>query len=95
MQSTCFDSSTEKLTQVDRNALKKQIDLYCNREGIRVQVIKNNMITFDGFLAMLAIFIENSQFQIPWTILTKCGYNEDLSLQVSRLLYIFVYSPSH
>lgn len=82
MQSVCFDNKAEELTPADRDALKKQIREFCDRNTINAEGIKNNMITFDGFLAMLAIFIENNQFQVPWTMLWKCGYTDDLSLQV-------------
>jgi Ras family protein T1 len=52
-----------------------------------IQLLKNNLITFDGFLALMGNFLENSQPQIVWIILRKCGYDENLTLHVS--LFIF------
>lgn len=39
-------------------------------------------LTFQGFLALLAIFIESDQPQVPWCLLTAVGYDHNLKLKV-------------
>lgn len=42
--------------------------------------LQNNKVTFDGFMAMMKKFLEKYALQIPWTVLRRCDYNDQLQL---------------
>lgn len=40
-------------------------------------------LTFEGFLALMKMSIYGAMGVVPWTILRKYGYTDDLVLQVT------------
>jgi Ras family protein T1 len=45
--------------------------------------IENNCITFEGFLTIIkSVMIDQHMYEIPWAILHRCGYDDDLQLVV-------------
>ena len=75
LQLNCFQNhmNNQELTQ-----LKFKISSIVNHGIIK------NQISFDGFLGLLKMNIYAYEYQVPWIILRKCGYNDDLSLEVSE-----------
>jgi Ras family protein T1 len=90
----CFEDANDELNLNDINALKKQIENYSshrnNHNHVTPEFIKKDSITFDGFLAMMAIFIEAYKPQIPWIMLEKFGYDEKLHLMVHTYLLYYI-----
>ncbi len=80
----------------------KCFDLAINHEellAIKRQISKmvpggiyQDKVTFEGYLGLIQMIIENHQLQIPWTILRRFHYNEELQLQVINLLFLFVFN---
>jgi len=75
LQLNCFQNhmNNQELTQ-----LKFKISSIVNHGIIK------NQISFDGFLGLLKMNIYAYEYQVPWIILRKCGYNDDLTLEVGE-----------
>ncbi len=43
-----------------------------------------NLVTFEGFLGLVAMIIEDTSFRIPWQILRRFDYDDDLEYLVSE-----------
>jgi hypothetical protein len=41
-----------------------------------------NKFTFEGFLAIIFVYISHHQISVPWQLLRKFGYDNELTLQV-------------
>jgi hypothetical protein len=76
-QLKCFDLA---INHEELLAIKRQIS------KMVAGGIYEDKVTFEGYLGLIQMIIENHQFQIPWTILRRFNYNEDLMLQVSHIL---------
>lgn len=44
--------------------------------------LRQNKITFEGFMSSIRIFIENSKFFLPWAILRRFDYDDELNLNL-------------
>lgn len=69
----CFDVS---FNAEDMAKLKKQVS------ATIADGIENNHVTFEGFLDIVKAMVDNHQFQVPWAILMRCDFDDDLKLQV-------------
>jgi Ras family protein T1 len=76
----CFDVS---FNAEDLTKLKKQVSSTIS-DGI-----ENNRVTFEGFLDIIKAMIDNHQFQVPWAMLMRCDFNEDLNLNVSWIIVLY------
>ena len=62
--------------------IKKQISKYPLSRSEYVSVVRNGMITFDGFLHIMKILLNRIELQPHWTILRHFGYDDELDLEV-------------
>lgn len=69
----CFDTSLNSEEIIE---IKNQISRTASSH------IVNNMITFEGFLNLIENSIKTYKFQIPWTILRRFDFDDDLTLSV-------------
>lgn len=78
-QYKCFNSpiNSEELMR-----MKRQISKFVTGG------LYKNLVTFEGYLGIVKMFIEQHQFIIPWTILRTFGYDDNLNLEVSFLDFI-------
>jgi len=99
MHGKCFydtDDDIDELSDEELQALKKEVisfnhdRCYDNntKRNSNIVSIRNNSFTFDGFLAMMALYLDKSKPQVPWMILKSCGYTDNISLvlPVGRVL---------
>ena len=50
-------------------------------------------ITFEGFLTLIEFFINDLQFEVPWIVLRRFNYDNELNLKVLNIyIYIYIYS---
>ena len=77
------------MTEAEVNAIKKQITKQPIGRQEHVRVVRNNMITFDGFLHMMKILLNRIELQPHWTILRHFGYDDDLELEVELMSSMF------
>eukprot|EP01038_Epipyxis_sp_PR26KG_P011990 gene11990-16052_t len=72
-QSKVFDVpiNTEELM-----AMKKQIS------QLVMNGLSENKLTFEGFLGIIKLLINKHQFQIPWTMLRRFDYDNELNLSI-------------
>jgi hypothetical protein len=73
LQLNCFDLGID---HSDLQIMKKRI------ENRIVDGIYNSCFTFVGFLELLKMAIERSEFALPWIFLRYYHYDDDLNLQV-------------
>eukprot|EP01039_Chlorochromonas_danica_P004509 gene4509-4945_t len=79
IQSQCFMTP---ITAREVPAIKRQIQI--STPG----GISNNRLTFEGFLALMKMSIFSAMGVVPWTILRKYGYDDDLNLQIPKEITI-------
>jgi mitochondrial Rho GTPase 1 len=75
LQFRCFKS---RLGDEDLKGVKKIVSKNVEN-GLRGQGI-----TLAGFLGIVKIFLDNSQVDMPWTMLRELGYNDELDLEFSE-----------
>lgn len=73
LQLNCFDLGID---HSDLQVMKKRV------ENRIVDGIYNSCFTFIGFLELLKLAIERSEFALPWIFLRYYHYDDDLNLQV-------------
>lgn len=57
--------------------------------------ISKNCVTFEGLLGLIKMNLLAHQYQVPWILLRKCGYDDNLNIIVSNILEIsYYYSAS-
>lgn len=73
-QLRCFD---DLINTDDLMALKRQIST-----SVPGGVV-NNFLTFEGFIGLIKLNIDVHQYQIPWLILRRYNYDDNLNIVVS------------
>ena len=78
-----------------------QLELKCFKDNLRDQeiaVVKRRIfhtvpksvdsgrITLDGFMGLILLFIDHAQPQVPWTVLKRFGYDDNLYLEIPKQL---------
>jgi Ras family protein T1 len=51
--------------------------------------LHDNSVTFEGFLGIINSSLEQHQYQVPWLILRKFNYDDNLNIVVSTKFIIF------
>ena len=69
----CFDGS---INAEELRAIKKQIATAV------VGGLKNEKITFEGFLGLIKMMLDKHKYEIPWTILRQFDYDDDLNISI-------------
>lgn len=75
LHSDCFNSS---FSHEELVLFKKQIAKHTSSG------IKQGKVAFEGLISMIRRFITSSQYMIPWAILRRYDYDDDLILEVSE-----------
>ena len=84
MRSTELKCFNLQITDDELVAMKRQISQI---EG----GLRDNFVTFDGFLGLIKLIIEDTSFRIPWQILRRFDYDDDLDYMVRCIDFLILY----